>query len=67
MGWIEDGLIEDCYDLADEDTTGYFCRILAGAWVTGIRAWRSKILTPWSVQAVSTGHSRSRTESGIAP
>lgn len=33
MGWIEDGLIEDCYDLADEDTTGYFCRILAGAWV----------------------------------
>lgn len=33
MGWIEDGLIEDCYDLADKDTTGYFCRILAGAWV----------------------------------
>lgn len=33
MGWIEDGLIEDCYDLPAEDTTGYFCRILAGAWV----------------------------------
>lgn len=33
MGWIEDGLIEDCYDLADADTTGYFCRILAGSWV----------------------------------
>ena len=33
MGWIEDGLIEDCYDLPDEDTTGYFCRILAGSWV----------------------------------
>ena len=32
LGWIEDGLIEDCYDLADKDTTGYFCRILAGAW-----------------------------------
>ena len=32
LGWIEDGLIEDCYDLADRDTTGYFCRILAGAW-----------------------------------
>lgn len=32
MGWIEDGLIEDCYDLADKDTTGYFCRILAGSW-----------------------------------
>lgn len=33
MGWIEDGLIEDCYDLEDKDTTGYFCRILAGSWV----------------------------------
>lgn len=33
LGWIEDGLIENCYDLADEDTTGYFCRLLAGAWV----------------------------------
>ncbi len=33
MGWIEDGLIEDCYDLPDRDTTGYFCRILAGSWV----------------------------------
>lgn len=33
MGWIEDGLIEDCYDMADKDTTGYFCRILAGSWV----------------------------------
>lgn len=32
MGWIEDGLIEDCYDLSDNETTGYFCRILAGAW-----------------------------------
>lgn len=33
MGWIEDGLIEDCYDLDEDETTGYFCRILAGAWV----------------------------------
>lgn len=32
MGWLEDGLIEDCYDLPDQDTTGYFCRILAGSW-----------------------------------
>lgn len=32
MGWIEDGVIEDCHDLPDEDTTGYFCRILAGSW-----------------------------------
>lgn len=32
MGWIEDGIIEDCYDLHQDDTVGYFCRILAGAW-----------------------------------
>ena len=32
VGWIEDGLIEDCYDLAAEDTAGHFCRILGGAW-----------------------------------
>lgn len=31
-GWIENGLIEDCYDLNQPDTTGFFCRILAGAW-----------------------------------
>ena len=33
-GWIEDGIIENCYDLADPDrgTTGYFARILAGSW-----------------------------------
>ena len=33
LGWIEDGIIENCYDLNDVSTTGYFCRILAGAWV----------------------------------
>ena len=33
LGWIEDGLIENCYDLNEESTTGYFCRILAGSWV----------------------------------
>jgi hypothetical protein len=35
LGWLTNGLIEDCYDLADEvrGTTGYFARILAGAWV----------------------------------
>ena len=25
-------MIEDCYDLDDDSTTGYFCRILAGSW-----------------------------------
>lgn len=32
MGWIENGIIEDCYDLDDASTTGFFCRILAGSW-----------------------------------
>ena len=32
LGWIENGLIENCYDYNDKDTTGYFCRILAGSW-----------------------------------
>lgn len=38
-GWIEDGVVENCYDLADPEngTTGFFCRILAGAW----RDWES--------------------------
>lgn len=32
LGWIEDGVIENCHDLNAENTTGFFCRILAGAW-----------------------------------
>lgn len=32
MGWIEDGVIEDCYDLDQPETTGFFCRLLGGAW-----------------------------------
>ncbi len=34
IGWIENGLIENCYDLAsgDQKILGYFCRILAGGW-----------------------------------
>ncbi len=33
LGWIEDGVIENCYDYNDTSTVGYFCRILAGSWV----------------------------------
>lgn len=33
LGFIEDGVIEKCYDLNDANSVGYFCRILAGAWV----------------------------------
>ena len=33
-GWIEDGLIEDCYDLNDERDVGFcfFARMLCGGW-----------------------------------
>ena len=37
VGWIEDGLIEDCYDLSAPSTVGFFCRILGGCWTD----WRS--------------------------
>lgn len=33
LGWIENGIVENCYDLNAENTTGFFCRILAGGWV----------------------------------
>ncbi len=33
QGWIENGIIEDCYDLDASETTGYFCRLLGGSWV----------------------------------
>lgn len=32
LGWIENGVIENCFDYNDTDTTGFFCRILAGSW-----------------------------------
>ncbi|HJH05390.1 MAG TPA: hypothetical protein K8W19_15395 [Victivallis vadensis] len=34
FGWIEDGIIEDCHDLDQPNTTGFFCRMLSGAWGT---------------------------------
>jgi hypothetical protein len=33
LGWIEDGVVENCHDLNAEITNSYFCRILAGAWI----------------------------------
>lgn len=33
LGWIENGVVQNCYDLNAEKTTGFFCRILAGAWI----------------------------------
>ncbi len=32
VGWIENGIIENCVDLDDSETVGFFCRILGGAW-----------------------------------
>lgn len=32
LGWIEDGVVENCHDLYAERSVGYFCRMLAGAW-----------------------------------
>ncbi|RIH62862.1 hypothetical protein D1164_22795 [Mariniphaga sediminis] len=51
MGWIEDGLIENCYDLNQEKTVGYFCRMLAGAWVD----WEEGMKVQQSDAVVSNG------------
>ena len=50
LGWIEDGLIEDCTDLDDPEngTTGFFARILAGGW----RDWEAGMKIQSSGDAV---------------
>ncbi len=52
LGWIEDGVVENCHDLADgRPPVGFFCRILAGAWVD----WRSGMEVQQSDTVVSQG------------
>lgn len=55
LGWIEDGLVENCHDLArsqeDNDCVGYFCRILAGAWMD----WEGGMEVQKSDTVVSNG------------
>ncbi|MBE6665051.1 MAG: hypothetical protein E7603_02360 [Ruminococcaceae bacterium] len=51
LGWIENGIVEDCYDLDADSTTGYFCRILAGAWTD----WHEGMLVQRSDTVVSEG------------
>ena len=51
MGWISDGIVEDCYDLNDDSTTGFFCRILAGSWVD----WYEGMIVQRSDTVVSNG------------
>ncbi|MDE3164613.1 MAG: hypothetical protein KGN36_02320 [Acidobacteriota bacterium] len=52
LGWIEDGVIENMRDLADpKRQVGYFCRILAGAWID----WHSGMEVQQSDTVVSGG------------
>lgn len=51
LGFIEDGVIERCYDVDSEKSVGFFCRILAGAW----RDWYEGIEVQKSDSVVSEG------------
>lgn len=52
LGWIEDGVVMNCYDLPDgKPTVGYFCRILAGAWID----WKPGMEVRQSDSVVSEG------------
>jgi hypothetical protein len=51
LGWIEDGVIENCYDLNQETTVGYFCRMLAGGWID----WKAGMKVQQSDAVVSNG------------
>ncbi|MCY1719649.1 hypothetical protein OU798_04810 [Prolixibacteraceae bacterium Z1-6] len=51
MGWIEDGIIENCYDLNQDKTVGFFCRMLAGGWID----WKKGMIVQQSDAVVSNG------------
>lgn len=51
LGWIEDGIIENCYDLDQKEKIGYFCRMLAGAWID----WEEGMMVQQSDAVVSNG------------
>lgn len=52
LGWIEDGVVENCHDLDDgKEPVGFFCRILAGAWID----WREGMEVQQSDTVVSNG------------
>ncbi len=51
LGWIENGVVENCHDLNEEKTTGYFCRILAGGWLD----WKSGMELQHSDAVISNG------------
>lgn len=51
MGWIENGVVSNCHDLNAENTTGFFCRILGGAWTD----WKEGMEVQQSDAVVSNG------------
>jgi hypothetical protein len=51
LGWIEDGVVENCYDLDAENTTGFFCRLIAGGWID----WKPGMIVQNSDAVVSNG------------
>lgn len=52
VGWIENGIIENCVDLDDDTTTGFFCRILGGAWIR----WQKGMQVQHSDTVFINGH-----------
>ena len=53
IGWIEDGIVENCHDLpgVKEKNIGFFCRIIAGAWID----WKQGMEVQNSDPVVSNG------------
>lgn len=51
LGWIEDGVVENCHDLSEITPSCHFCRILAGAWID----WRPGMEVQKSDTVVSGG------------
>jgi hypothetical protein len=52
VGWIEEGVVEQCHDLADDKKPiGFFCRLLAGGWID----WRAGMEVQNSDAVVSNG------------
>ncbi len=51
-GWVENGVVENCYDLDVHKQTGNFCRMLGGCWTD----WYSGMIVQNSTLAVYDGH-----------
>ena len=51
LGWIENGVVEKCWDLYADKPIGFFCRILGGGWLD----WQSGMTVQQSDTVVSNG------------